>query len=125
MRQAAIGKVDCGGELQEAEVEVVRDGVVIRMFTLAGIDEELVDLAKTVFRSTLYKFEKGACDAISRYSHLLTRIAFPSEGFPLSTRPTNAYMEVAECLQSIFLCGAWQQMDCFTLRTFWCSARPS
>ena len=52
MRQAAIGKVDCGGELQEAEVKVVRDGVVIRMFTLAGIDEELVDLAKTVFRST-------------------------------------------------------------------------
>ena len=44
MRQAAIGKVDCGGELQEAEVKVVRDGVVIRMFTLAGIDEELVDL---------------------------------------------------------------------------------
>ena len=40
MRQAAIGKVDCGSELQEAEVEIVRDGVVVRMFTLAGIDEE-------------------------------------------------------------------------------------
>ena len=40
MRPSAIGKIDCGGELQEAEVEIVRDGVVVRMFTLAGIDEE-------------------------------------------------------------------------------------
>ena len=27
----AIGKVDCGGELQEGEVVVVRDGVVLRV----------------------------------------------------------------------------------------------
>ena len=40
VRPSAIGKIDCGGELQEAEVEIVRDGVVVRMFTLAGIDEE-------------------------------------------------------------------------------------
>ena len=58
MRQAAIGKIDCGDELQEAEVEIVRDGVIVRMFTLARIKKELVDLGKTVFKSKMLRFPR-------------------------------------------------------------------
>ena len=33
VRQSTIGKIDRGGESQQGEVVVVRDGVVLRVFT--------------------------------------------------------------------------------------------